>query len=84
MATRLIDPPRTSIAATFSIPFSRYISPDGQVVRALPNFADTPETLIALYRGMVLTGATLLGSELPSYSTARRLCRAQSPDAWRR
>lgn len=55
MAAALIDPPRTSIAATFSIPFSRYLSRDGEVVRALPTFAETPETLIALYRGMVLT-----------------------------
>ena len=49
------DAPSTSVAATFKIPFSRYLSRDGETVRTLPRFAENQETLIRLYRAMVLT-----------------------------
>ena len=49
------ESPRTSVAATFNIPFSRFLSRDGEVMRALPSFAESQETLIGLYRAMVLT-----------------------------
>ena len=41
--------------ATFSIEQTRYLDSDGQVTQALPAFAQDPETLIDLYKGMVLT-----------------------------
>ena len=55
MAVAMTDPPCTSVAATFSIPFSRYLSRDGEVERPLPTFAESAETLITLCRAMVLT-----------------------------
>ena len=52
-----ITPKQTGahVAATFSIPFSRFIDATGDMVDPLPNFAQDRETLVSLYRAMVLT-----------------------------
>ncbi len=42
-------------AATFEIPYTQYLAPDGSVVKELPAFARDPKSLIPLYRAMVLT-----------------------------
>lgn len=55
MAVAMNDPPHPSVVATFSIPFGRYLSRDGEMERPLPTFAESAETLMALYRAMVLT-----------------------------
>ena len=41
--------------ATFEIPYTRILDPDGKVVAPLPDFAQDDEHLIRLYQGMVLT-----------------------------
>ena len=41
--------------AQFSVPFSRYLDAEGQVVAELPPFAADTALLTALYRGMVMT-----------------------------
>ncbi len=41
--------------ASFHIEYTRFLDPDGKALGPLPPFAQDPETLIALYRGMVLT-----------------------------
>ncbi len=43
--------------ARFEIGYSRFLDPDGRAVAALPDFANDPGELIALYRAMVLTRA---------------------------
>lgn len=43
--------------ASFAIPYSRYLRPDGTLERELPAFAQDPKELIPLYRMMVLTRA---------------------------
>ena len=40
MAVAMNDPPRPTIAATFSIPFSGYLSRDGEAERPLPILAE--------------------------------------------
>ena len=55
MAAAENDLRRTSHAPVLAVPCNRYLSPAGEAVRALPAFAESPETLIALYRAMVLT-----------------------------
>ena len=45
------------IVARFEIGYSRFLDPDGRAVAALPDFANNPGELIALYRAMVLTRA---------------------------
>lgn len=42
-------------AATFEIPFTRYLAVDGTVANDLPEFARDPAALVPLYRAMVLT-----------------------------
>jgi len=49
------DPTVARTVATFEIPFRQYLAADGRVVNALPTFAQDPETLVPLYRAMVLT-----------------------------
>ncbi|MEZ5910330.1 MAG: pyruvate dehydrogenase (acetyl-transferring) E1 component subunit alpha [Hyphomicrobiaceae bacterium] len=46
-----------SAIATFSIPFVRHLSVEGELVSAPPGEAAASETLVALYRAMVLTRA---------------------------
>jgi pyruvate dehydrogenase E1 component alpha subunit len=41
--------------ATFEISYSRFIDPEGKAVKTMPDFARDRETLVALYRWMVLT-----------------------------
>ena len=41
--------------AKFEIPYSRFLDPEGKAVEALPDFARDRETLVTLYRWMVLT-----------------------------
>lgn len=48
-----LPPGRT--AATFSIPFTRYLAADGTVANDLPAFARDTQTLVPLYKAMVLT-----------------------------
>lgn len=43
--------------AHFEITYTRFLDPSGEPVRPLPDFAQDPATLIALYRWMVLTRA---------------------------
>lgn len=43
--------------ARFEIPYRRFLDPSGEAVHPLPEFAEDPATLIALYRSMVLTRA---------------------------
>jgi pyruvate dehydrogenase E1 component alpha subunit len=49
------EPPLGRAAATFSIPFRRYLAADGTVTNDLPDFARDPDALVPLYRAMVLT-----------------------------
>lgn len=44
-----------TIAASFEIPYTRFLGPDGTVAADLPDFADDKAALVALYRAMVLT-----------------------------
>lgn len=44
-----------NIVASFDIPYTRYLDPDGSIVAALPAFARDPAPLASLYRAMVLT-----------------------------
>jgi pyruvate dehydrogenase E1 component alpha subunit len=46
-----------SKVAAFEIEHSAFLDAEGRVLQALPHFAQDPETLIALYRAMVLTRA---------------------------
>lgn len=41
--------------ARFQIDYIRFLNPDGEAVQTLPEFAQDPAMLIALYRAMVLT-----------------------------
>jgi pyruvate dehydrogenase E1 component alpha subunit len=41
--------------ATFEVPYTRFLDPDGKVVAPLPPFAEDAEHLERLYRAMVLT-----------------------------
>ena len=41
--------------AQFSIPYSSYLKPDGELAQPLPNWAKVPTSLIALYRMLCLT-----------------------------
>ena len=43
------------IVAGFHIRYTQFLNAGGEVARALPEFAEDPDTLIALYRTMVLT-----------------------------
>jgi len=43
--------------AEFSVGLTRILDPAGTVIGDLPAFADDPDELIALYRGMALTRA---------------------------
>jgi pyruvate dehydrogenase E1 component alpha subunit len=43
--------------AKFEIPYSRFLDPEGKAVEVLPDFARDRETLVTLYRWMVLTRA---------------------------
>jgi pyruvate dehydrogenase E1 component alpha subunit len=47
----------TKTVASFKIAFTRFMNVDGSLCGALPDFAQNSETLIALYRDMVLTRA---------------------------
>ncbi len=51
------DPSGDPVAATFSIPFTRFIDADGGVVAELPGFARDAADLLPLYRAMVCTRA---------------------------
>src|SRR5215831_15370406 len=44
----------TATVARFEIRYSRFLDPNGNAVRALPDFAADRAELVALYRGMVL------------------------------
>ena len=44
-------------AGSFEITYTRFLDPEGRAVRDLPDFAQDPAELIALYRAMVLTRA---------------------------
>jgi len=44
-----------TIVAKFAVPSTEILSPHGEVVGPLPEFARQPDELIALYRAMVLT-----------------------------
>ena len=44
-------------AGSFEIAYTRFLDPEGRAVRDLPDFAQDPAELIALYRAMVLTRA---------------------------
>ena len=48
-------PQGKSVAATFTIPYRRHISPAGQPLEPLPEVARDTDLLKALYRGMVQT-----------------------------
>ena len=41
--------------ASFEIEYSRFLDPAGRITQPLPPFAQHRETLVALYRAMVLT-----------------------------
>lgn len=45
----------TSIVARFEIPYTQYINTQGECNGELPSVANKPETLLTLYRNMVLT-----------------------------
>src|SRR5512132_4348555 len=45
------------VIARFEVHRRSYLAPDGSVLRPLPAFASDIATLLALYRGMVLTRA---------------------------
>jgi len=45
------------VIARFEVRRRSYLAPDGTVLRPLPDFASDSPTLLALYRGMVLTRA---------------------------
>ncbi len=45
----------TKIVAHFEIPYFRYLNPQGEVEQPVPAFAEDKETVIALYRMMMLT-----------------------------
>src|SRR2546422_10507569 len=45
------------VIARFEVRRRSYLAPDGSVLRPLPAFASDTATLLALYRGMVLTRA---------------------------
>lgn len=47
--------PKTTIIAQFEVPYYRYLDPQGQPEQPVPEFAHHKETLIAMYRMMVLT-----------------------------
>lgn len=49
------DPSLPNAAATFEIPFWRYLAADGTVANDLPVFARDPQALVPLYKAMVLT-----------------------------
>src|SRR2546430_4892956 len=46
------------VIARFEVRRRSYLAPDGSVLRPLPAFASDTATLLALYRGMVLTRAS--------------------------
>jgi len=43
------------IVAKFSIPYTRYLSPDGTLEQSLPDSVSAQEDLLPLYRNMILT-----------------------------
>ena len=43
------------IAASFEVRYRRFLDPSGKAVAELPTFARDRETMVALYRAMVLT-----------------------------
>src|SRR5260370_42312855 len=45
------------VIARFEVRRRSYLAPDGTLLRPLPDFASDIPTLLALYRGMVLTRA---------------------------
>src|SRR5260370_15700320 len=45
------------VIARFEVRRRSYLAPDGMLLRPLPDFASDIPTLLALYRGMVLTRA---------------------------
>lgn len=47
--------PKTTIVAEFTIPYFRYLNPAGEPEQPVPAFAHDKETLLAMYRMMVLT-----------------------------
>jgi 2-oxoisovalerate dehydrogenase E1 component alpha subunit len=55
MAAAMLQPKCTNNAATFAVPFSRFLNAAGEPVRPLPEFATRAETMTALYRAMMLT-----------------------------
>lgn len=46
-----------TVAATFEIRFTRYLTPEGREAAALPGFASDPQALVPDYRAMVLMRA---------------------------
>jgi 2-oxoisovalerate dehydrogenase E1 component alpha subunit len=44
-----------TLVASFEIHFTRFLDPEGKAVAPLPDFAEDADTLIELYRAMVLT-----------------------------
>lgn len=44
-------------AASFDIPYTRYLAADGTIAGDMPEFAQNPDTLAALYRAMARTRA---------------------------
>jgi pyruvate dehydrogenase E1 component alpha subunit len=55
VAAPMTEPLSTSIAATFAVPFSRFLGAGGTIVARLPELARRTEVLVSLYRAMVLT-----------------------------
>ena len=57
------------VIARFEVRRRSYLAPDGSVLRPLPAFASDTATLLALYRGMVLTRAfdLKLGDEVQAF-----------------
>ncbi len=51
----IVDEKDLECVAKFEVRFTGYLDKDGSAVRRLPEIADLPDALIALYRSMVLT-----------------------------
>jgi pyruvate dehydrogenase E1 component alpha subunit len=47
----------TDRVAAFSIDLTRYLDPDGHALGAMPQFAEQPRSLVALYQAMLVTRA---------------------------
>ena len=55
MAVAMSEPQHASTGAIFAIPFNRFLTSAGVPCCPLPAFAQSNETLVSLYRAMVLT-----------------------------